>query len=296
MIKLSDRWNNNWPDCFKSGNWIQLKGRILEDIRNLEKQIEDKDKELYSLKEKVSKSENYNINRNIINEKIEIENFDKLPLVYQVETLVHVNWYGSSGIVNLYNYQTLEESLKNQALRIWNDQDYDEDEILKQLTQENSRSSTVVTLLDRLLLYKRTLSFGSEMDNHYRWNSINTMNSIYQNQLNLNQNKEKLTKILSEKVEILSSELLEIKKNEFEQLIKNYKDKLDENSNIFLEIFLQENSKIAKRQLLKKFDEKALEELSSKKNEINKLESQLNILEIDQLTESFIELPPYIVN
>jgi hypothetical protein len=47
-----------------------------------------------------------------------INNFEQLPFVYQLESLIHVKHLGSAGIQPPYDYQTLEDGLKKQALRI----------------------------------------------------------------------------------------------------------------------------------------------------------------------------------
>jgi hypothetical protein len=86
-----------------------------------------------------------------------------------------------------------------------------------------------------------------------------------QNQLIINEiknnNESLLTKINEEAQEVIS-ELLAIKKRDFEQIINDYKSRLEEVYHGYLEAFLEENSQIAKKNLLKKFDEKALKELT----------------------------------
>jgi len=71
---------------------------------------------------------------------------------------------------------------------------------------------------------------------------------------------------------------------------------LDENLQGYLDIFLQTNSDIAKKQLLKKIDKKELQELSDKQQEVNKLEVRLNNLQ--QINKEVMEAnvvspPPY---
>ncbi|WNE41165.1 MAG: Endonuclease MutS2 [Mycoplasmataceae bacterium] len=89
--------------------------------------------------------------------------------------------------------------------------------------------------------------------------------------------EEKITE-LNEKVDDLCNELLEIKKSELDKIVNEYKSKLDNNLHAYLDIFLENNSPTAKRQLLKIFDEKSLKELAEKQEAINYLEEKINKL------------------
>jgi hypothetical protein len=79
-------------------------------------------------------------------------------------------------------------------------------------------------------------------------------------------------------IEDFGSELLAIKRKDLKQLVNNYKSKLDNSLHGYLDIFIQTNNQLAKRELLKKFDEKALKELSEKQQVINQLEDKINKL------------------
>ncbi|WNE40584.1 MAG: tRNA-dihydrouridine(20/20a) synthase [Mycoplasmataceae bacterium] len=109
--------------------------------------------------------------------------------------------------------------------------------------------------------------------------------------LSILQNRENEIIKFYQESEELATELLEIKKNQFNQLISDYKSKLEESYHGYLEAFIEENSKIARKHLLKKFDEKALKELSEKQKEINELEEKVN--KLSQQTQIEVLPPSY---
>lgn len=77
MIKLSDKWNSNWPNCFKGHYYSKHKGQIIEDIRILEREIESKNKDLIFLRERINKLENLDINKIDSPEKEEEKSYHK---------------------------------------------------------------------------------------------------------------------------------------------------------------------------------------------------------------------------
>ncbi|CAG8597362.1 34518_t:CDS:2, partial [Racocetra persica] len=98
---------------------------------------------------------------------------------------------------------------------------------------------------------------------------------------NKDSNQKKEIEKLCGELKVIGGELLTRKKKEFEKSAIAEKNQLDEDCQDYLEIFLsaQKGSnigKLAKKNLLKKIEEKELEELLAKKLEINKLESRLN--------------------
>ncbi|MDR1670307.1 MAG: hypothetical protein LBR43_01090 [Spiroplasmataceae bacterium] len=228
-----------------------------------------------------------------------IGEFEKLPFVCQVETLVYVNWLGETGIKSPYSYQTIEEALKQQALRVWNEKTYDENEILKMLTENNARKGDIKHVLERILLYKNTSSFGEDMNARYRWNAIGIMNSVYQKQLEINQENKKIYQgnlaKLNEELEEISNELLEIKKSELSQLIKDAKSKLEENLHDYLDILLESPDKSsisdrAKRNLTDKINGNELQKLILLQHQINHLEKKIS--ESSQQVAQIEVLPP----
>ncbi|WNE40615.1 MAG: hypothetical protein mread185_000072 [Mycoplasmataceae bacterium] len=117
---------------------------------------------------------------------------------------------------------------------------------------------------------------------------------IQTNQLEISQIKkdyEKKITELNEEVEELSNEFLQEKRNELERIVNDYKSKLEESYHGYLEAFIEENSKIARKHLLKKFDEKALKELSEKQQIINQLEKKVN--KLSQQTQIEVLPPSY---
>ena len=109
--------------------------------------------------------------------------FEELPFVYQVELLSHLNWFADTGL--LTTRQQLEDAMKQEAIRIWDEQRHEQNNILINLTPNNSRRGDVPRLLNRLLSYRRTEKFGQRLDLHQP--RIDTMNELYQKQLDKNQ-------------------------------------------------------------------------------------------------------------
>lgn len=112
--------------------------------------------------------------------------FEQLPLVYQVETLIHVKYYGERGFQTPYTYQTLEKDFKQEALRIWQEEKYEQgniDNVLRNLSLENDRRGEVRFVFERLLQYKKSSKFG-DVDHLYR--DFKITNDIYKRQLDNN--------------------------------------------------------------------------------------------------------------
>src|SRR5579862_4368756 len=93
--------------------------------------------------------------------------FEQTPFVYQVETLIHVSWFAQAGLQPPYTAQTLEHDLKQEALRIWQKQKYESNNVGRNLTPDNGRRNTLISILERLLRYRKTSDFGDKMDAHY---------------------------------------------------------------------------------------------------------------------------------
>jgi len=81
--------------------------------------------------------------------------FEQLPLLFQTEVLIHVKWLGDEGLQNSYTHQTLENDLKQEALRIWQEERYEQENILRNLAPNNSCRNHVPNILSRLLKYKK---------------------------------------------------------------------------------------------------------------------------------------------
>jgi hypothetical protein len=94
----------------------------------------------------------------------------------------------------------------------------------------------------------------------------------------------------------MENDQLARKKSELEQLFNNCKNNLDENSQGYLEIFIQTNNEVAKKHLLKKINEKELQELFSKQQEVSQLEVRLTNLQqmgIETMEANIVLPPPY---
>ncbi len=171
--------------------------------------------------------------------------FEQTDYVYQIETLVHTNWLGDRGIQTPYTYQTLEDDLKYEAVKIWEERKYDQNTILRNLTPENERRNDVVFILERLSRYRKTSLF-EDVDGCYR--DKNMMNDMYKKQLDKVEQLEQQIQDLNElifpndpynftelKAEINRLKLQELapqirkEKLELEQLITNAKNKVEAN-------------------------------------------------------------------
>ena len=86
--------------------------------------------------------------------------FEQLPILYQAETLFHVEWLSVGGLQT--TRQRLEDDLKQEALRIWQDERYEQDNVLRNLRANNNRRGAVVPILDRIFQYKREWKFGGD--------------------------------------------------------------------------------------------------------------------------------------
>ena len=186
------------------------------------------------------------------------QGFEQLPIVYQAETLVHVKWFGERGIQTPYTIQTLENDLKQQAVRIWQEETYDQNEILKNLSSDNNRRVWVEGVLERLLRYKKTLQFEDGMDVHYRDKKL--MNDIYKNQFdklkglsfvifpnnpyNFTELKAEITKM---KIQELAPQLRN-EKTKLEQLITDAKNKVEANFTVIIDQLLELQQQIIKKE------------------------------------------------
>jgi hypothetical protein len=125
------------------------------------------------------------------------------------------------------------------------------------------------------------------------------MNSVYQKQLEINQENKKIYQgnlaKLNEELEEISNELLEIKKSELSQLIKDAKSKLEENLHDYLDILLESPDKSsisdrAKRNLTDKINGNELQKLILLQHQINHLEKKIS--ESSQQVAQIEVLPP----
>ena len=122
--------------------------------------------------------------------------FEQLPYVYQIEALAHVVWWAQMGTQT--TYQQLEDAVKQESLKVWQEEKYDQNNVnnvLMHLTRNNSVRSTVAVVLNRLLNYRKNSflgkqSFGDNTDDNYRRQNgrwIPLMNKVYQEQVDKNQ-------------------------------------------------------------------------------------------------------------
>jgi len=212
--------------------------------------------------------------------------FEQLPFVYQAEALAHARWWAGMGIKT--TYQQLEDDVKQEALKIWNEEKYDQHNILRNFTRN---LPSVVIVLNRFLSYKRTSSFGDGTDLNYRRSTGNMgmllVNEIYQKQLDKNQQLQ--TQLAQLQTSQTNNQELQNQVNQQQQTITNLnntnnqlQNDLNQSNQQNTQLQNDKNTLQQQNQSLnsqleqsKKEKEQLIQQVQDKDQEINKLNQQL---------------------
>jgi len=218
--------------------------------------------------------------------------FDQLPVLYQSEALAHVPWWGERGLQT--TTQQLENDLKHEALRIWQEEKHNQDNILRHLAPDNDRRDTVIIVFERLLKYKREWKFGEGVDEaYYKGRQIswvfNLSSKQFQSWSEENQQLDQQIKELTIQTNLLQQ--ISLKKFQRKQLLSNLNPQNNPNLTFWLNELITTTKKPNNLQntILENIQNK-LEELGTSQKQIQELiELQQNISKLKQELQSEIE-------